>query len=157
MSTIPERLRERKIKARIKLAHASETGLGLIILQPSGAFYTHETGGYACYPAHAEGVFAPLHREADDDQETLLTAHFSGSKWNGWCSDGIDEQTADYVDYVLSLSITTQYLKVDRTRLADSREAWIYVDVYEPTEYPQAAPISGFGLCKGVFVWSNLD
>lgn len=156
MSTIHERLEERRHKGRINLARANGPGLGLIILHSSGVFYTHETGGYACHPSLAQGVFAPLHREADDDQEALLIAHFTGPKWNGWCSDSIDEQDADYVDYVLSLAPATLYLKVDRTRLADSREAWIYVDVHEPT-YSELAPISGFGECKGIFIWGNSD
>ena len=42
-----ERLREQQIKARIDLTHTSKNVFGLIILQPSGAFYTLETGGYA--------------------------------------------------------------------------------------------------------------
>lgn len=156
MSTIQERLREKTIKARINLSSVAGPGLGLIILQPSGAFYTLETGGYACYHAHAEGVFVPLQREIDEDQEMLLRAHFTGPKWEGWCSEGIDEDTAEYVNYVLSLSPSTSYLKVDRTRLDDSREAWIYVNVSEPTG--DALPrISGFGKCKGVFVWGNSD
>jgi len=157
MSTIQERLREQQIKARINLSHCSGTGLGLIILQPSGAFYTLETGGYAVLHSLAEGVFVPLHREADDDQEMLLTAHFTGPKWEGWCSEGIDEDTAGYVDYVLSLSPQTSFLKVDRTRFVDSHEAWIYVNVSEPTDNPIVAPISGFGKCKGIFVWGNSD
>lgn len=157
MSKIQERLREQKIKARINLSYVAGPGLGLIILQPSGAFYTLETGGYACYHALAEGVFVPLHRETDDDQEMLLTAHFTGPKWEGWCDEGIDEDTAEYVNYVLSLSPSTSYLKVDRTRLDDSREAWIFVNVSEPTGDPDVARISGFGQCKGVLVWGNSD
>lgn len=156
MSTIHERLEERRHKARINLARESGPGLGLIILRASGVFYTHETGGYACDHANAQGVFAPLHRVPDDDQEMMLTAHFCGPKWEGWCSDGIDQATADYVDYVLSLSPETNYLKVDRTRLADSKEAWIYVDVQEPSG-DVLPPISGFGVCKGVFIWRNSD
>lgn len=157
MSTINERLREQQIKARINLSYVSGPGLGLIILQPSGAFYTLETGGYACYHALAEGVFVPLRPETDDDQEGLLSAHFNGPKWEGWCSEGIDEDTADHVNYILSLSPSTWYLKVDRMRLDDSREAWIYVNVHEPTVDPDIARISGFGKCKGVLVWGNSD
>lgn len=157
MSTIQERLREQQIKARINLSYVTGPGLGLIILQPSGAFYELETGGYACYHALAEGVFVPIHRPPDDDQEMLLTAHFTGPKWEGWCDEGIDEATAEHVDHILSLSPETSYLKVDRTRLGDSREAWIYVNVSEPTDDPRVARISGFGKCKGVFVWGNSD
>jgi hypothetical protein len=157
MSTVHERLRERQIKARINLSHVSGTGLGLIILQPSGAFYTLETGGYAVLHDLAEGVFVPLHKEIEEDQESLLIAHFTGPKWEGWCSEGIDEETAGHVDHILSLSPQTSFLKVDKTRLVDSHEAWIYVNVSEPTDNPIVAPISGFGECKGIFVWSNSD
>ena len=45
MSTIHERLEERRHKARINLARESGPGLGLIILRASGVFYTHETVG----------------------------------------------------------------------------------------------------------------
>ena len=99
----------------------------------------------------------PLPRETEDAQESLLIAHFTGPKWEGWCSEGIDEATAEHVDHILSLSPETSYLKVDRTRLDDSREAWIYVNVFEPTGDPDSARISGFGKCKGVLVWGNSD
>lgn len=151
-----ERLREQQVKARINLSHVSRELMGLIILQPSGAFYTHETGGYACFHESAEGVFVPLHEETEENQEGLLIAHFTGPKWEGWCDDGIDEQTAEYIDHVFSLSPATDYLRVDRVRLDDSKEAWIYVRIREPGEN-SASPISGFGDSKGVFVWGNSD
>jgi Family of unknown function (DUF6210) len=156
MSTIQERLAEQRIKARISLTHMSGPGLGLIILQPSGVFYTHETGGYACRHSQEQGVFVPIHRGPDDDQESLLIDYFTGPKWGGWCDEGIDEETAKYVDHVLSLGPETDCLTVDRTRLADSMEAWIYVDVHEPAEDP-VARFYGFGECKGVFIWGNSD
>lgn len=157
MSTIQERLRQRKVKGRIRLAHPYGTLFGVIIVQPSGAFYTHETGGYSCRWELAEGVFAPLRRSPDEDQELLLSTYFTGPKWNGWCSDGIDEATADYVDHVMSLSPESSFIKVDRTRLPDSKEAWIYVNVHEPVEFPDNAPLYGFGECQGILVWRNSD
>lgn len=156
MKTREELSREEQVKARITLSHVSGEVLGVIILQPSGAFYTHETGGYACYPELAEGVYVPLHEETEENQAGLLSAHFTGPKWDSWCDSGIDEATAEYVDYVFSLSPVTEYLKVDRGRLDDCKEAWIYVVVHEP-DPDRGAPISGFGECKGVFVWGNSD
>ena len=151
-----ERLREQQVKARINLSQVLPQFMGLIILQPSGAFYTHETGGYACFHESAEGVFVPLYEGTEENQEGLLIAHFTGPKWEGWCDDGIDEPTAEYIDYVFSLSPTTNNLRVDRVRLDDCKEAWIYVTIREPGE-DSASPISGFGDCKGVFVWGNSD
>lgn len=142
-------------RREISLAQPDETGMGLVILRPTGIFYTHQTGGYTCYLSEEEGVYVPVQRQFTD-QESLLFNFFTGPKWNGWCGDGIDEATAEYVDYVLSTSFQTRYLRVDRTRLDDCKEAWVYVDVSEPDE-PDLAPISGFGNCKGVFLWTNSD
>lgn len=142
-------------RREISLSHPDETGMGLIILRQTGIFYTHQTGGYTCYPSEEEGVYVPLQREFTE-QEKLLSDFFMGPKWKGWCGDGIDEATAKFVDKILSKSYQTKYLRVDRTRLQDSKEAWVYVDVSEPDE-PDLSPISGFGHCKGVFIWTNSD
>jgi hypothetical protein len=148
-----------KHSPRIDLSDPSDIGLGLIILWSSGVLYEHQTGGYNCYKPEEEGVFVRLYKELED-QELMLIEHFGGPKWRSWCGDGIDIETADYIDQVLNLAEKTKFLKVDRSRLNDSHEAWVYVDVSEPEEdkngYRPAA-INGFGKCKGVLIWSNTD
>ena len=46
---------------------------------------------------------------------------------------------AEFIDSILSVGSYTKYLKVDRNRLKDSHEAWVYVDIYFDSE------ISDFG------------
>ncbi|HXG64310.1 MAG TPA: DUF6210 family protein [Blastocatellia bacterium] len=150
---------DRNRKPIIDLSDPSDIGLGLIILWPSGVIYTHQTGGYNCLGPEEEGVFVRLYKELHD-QEAMLIDYFGGPKWRGWCGDEIDNETADFIDQVLSLSERTIFLKVDRSRLQDSHEAWIYVDVSEPATQSNGyrpAAINGFGNCKGVLIWSNTD
>ncbi len=160
-------------------------GLGLVILFPSGVVYSNQVGGHACLTPTIEGVYVPLVDEVQDHEKTLIE-FFTGPYWNGWCCDGIDEPTADFIDGVLSRSLSTRFLRVDRTRLQDSCEAWVYVELSEqPPECfsfidgKQARTISGksvnltddkdlpvppehnlvygFGKCGGVLTWTNSD
>lgn len=122
-----------KIKPTIRLWDSK--GLGLIILMPSGVNYTNQVGGHCCLQPQAEGVFIPLLNEVVN-QEEMLYNYFVGSKWHGWCSDNIDDETADFIDNVLSLSTCTKILKVDRTKYSESCEAWIYVDIENQPDEP---------------------
>jgi len=87
----------------------------------------------------------PLHCEpipSQMGQARLLADYFYGSKWLGWCSSGIDEETADYVDQVLRQTMVTAFLSVDRSRLADSHDSWIYVSV---SDQPKEPPVTRGG------------
>lgn len=130
--------------------------LGLILLRSSGVYYSNQTGGYACLHPLVEGVFVPVHGD-ESDMEKRLSEYFTGPKWNGWCCDGIDEETATFVDGVLAQCHLTKEIKVDRNRLRDSHEAWVYVDYANPTEADWRSEISGFGTCKAVLTWENSD
>jgi hypothetical protein len=129
-------------------------GLGLIIEHPSGVRYTNQTGGYACHHPEVEGAFIPIpdHRS---EQAYVLKKFFTGPKCKGWCYDGIDEETARFVDKVLGQSRHTQSLQVNRAKLAESQEAWIHVTVrsdQEPSEL-----WSGFENAVGIITWENSD
>lgn len=146
-------------KPEIDLSNPADIGLGLIIIWSSGVIYSHQVGGYSCLTAKEEGVFARLYKELDD-QEAMFIEHFCGSKWNGCCFGGIDNETADFIDQVLNLSSRTNFIKVDRTRLDECCEAWIYVDINEPETSQDgycSAALGGFGKVKGVLIWSNSD
>ena len=145
------------------------TDLGLIILKPSGVLYGNQTGGYSCTQSSAEGYFVPLNVEGINLEEQIHK-YFIGEKWKGCCADGIDEETADFIDQVLIQSGFTDYIKVDRSKLNLSHEAWVYVTIIDPTTRPldyvylsdqSLVPffylIYGFGNCKGILTWPNSD
>lgn len=88
--------------------------------------YSNQSGGYACRHPEAigqrMGFASPLpYLEAVND---ILGNYFCGPKWNGWCCDGIDEETAQFVENVFDCVIGG--VKVDRERFKDSHEAWVY-------------------------------
>src|ERR1035437_6706101 len=103
-------------------------GVGLIIPWPSGVIYQGQVGGHYCLPFREEGVFVPLETE-DNDRAKKLEDYFTRPKWGGWCGDGIDEETAGFIDQVLTkLPLhSEQFITVDRHRLRESVAARVYV------------------------------
>ena len=102
-------------------------GLALIVKRSSGVLYTNQTGGNCCMHPVEEGVLVPL--EEHCDIEAKLAAFFERR-------GGILEHSdADELEVILRTPeppycITpTFFLDVDRDRLRDSMEAWLYVVV----------------------------
>jgi hypothetical protein len=66
---------------------------------------------------------------------------------------GITDERATEINVLLKSHPMTAGISVDRTRLSESEEAWVYVTV----EATELATYQGFGSAKGVLVWSNSD
>jgi hypothetical protein len=61
-------------------------------------------------------------------------------------------------DAALAKSYLTRDVTVDRARLEDSHEAWVYVDFKNTVPYGYGGvEISGFGVCKGIVTWEDSD
>ncbi len=136
---------------RIQLWNSN--GIGLIILFQSGVRYSNQTGGYTCLHPEVEGVYVPLVNEMID-QEAELELYFTGPKWLGWCNEGIDCETSDYIEEVLQKSPYSRGITVNRDRLKESHEAWIYVRL------PQGAELNefvGFEGTEAILTWENSD
>lgn len=140
-------------------------GLGLIIHAKSGVRYTNQTGGYACLQPEIEGFLVPLHNDlALDPIELLgpepeLQAYFAGPKHAGCgASLGLDEEDAFEISKILASHRLAQVICLDRDRLKDSREAWLYVSIINDDEGP-APSFSGFAPYPrpGVLTWANSD
>jgi hypothetical protein len=135
----------------IVLLYAQDNA-GLIIPWKSGVIFQQQTGGYSCLQDSLEGIFAPLDDFAGHAQE--FTRHFTGPKWGGNCSNGIDTETADFIDTTLARIPGHAQIKVDRSKLSESRESWIYVDLLDPTS---TGILEGFTPCKAILTWPNSD
>lgn len=164
-------------------------GLGLIILRPSGVFYSNQTGGHYCLQSKGEGIFVPVHDECKEQEKNLLQ-YFTTERQEKIkerpMKYSLYNEDADFIDSVLDLSVATKVLRVDRERLDDSHEAWVYVTVADQPLEPLALgdfitgetasgrvwrgadyehlPIAGdlytffgFGECRGVLTWCNSD
>ena len=112
-----------------------ERGVSCIVLG-EGVDWQQQCGGYTCRQEMARGALVLV---ANDDVANKLTDHFLGDKWGGWCSSGIDEETASFIEETLSAELK---FVVSRARLEDDCEAWVH------------GHIDG---AAAVLVWENCD
>jgi hypothetical protein len=126
----------------------------LLIGCPSGVVYQNQVGGVVCWQAEIEGILSPLDVEPDGVRRIMQCAYPSGR-------EGITREVADAIDAILSNGAATRFLKVDRSRLDRSWEAWVYVLVDSPGvasgDVPKFSPVQGFGQVGGVLTWPNSD
>lgn len=138
-------------KAHIDLFNFN--GVGIIVACPSGVMYSNQAGGYACRHPELEGAFLPLTADMADGR-AVLDQHFFYGKWKGHCYRGIDEETAQFLDDFLASSQVSRGITVDRHRLAESMEAWVYVRL---ARHAAEEALSGFDQAAGVLTWKNSD
>ena len=128
--------------------------VGIIVAHPSGVVYTNQTGGYATYHPSLEGVFVPLPRQGE--LQAALDEHFfDGPKWEGYCFSGIDDETADFIDRLLSTLPPMRGVTVNRERLRESMEAWIHLTITRTTDDESA--VGDFDGTAAVLTWENSD
>ena len=127
-------------------------GLALIVPTSTGVVYRNQTGGHACLTSQMEGYLVPFAGEVRGKYEQLLS-HFTGPKWGGWCSQHIDEETANEIDSVLADMPGRDQITVDRTKLDMSWEAWVHVKITGPllALVEHAAPRNA------ILTWPNSD
>lgn len=102
----------------------------LIIEWASGVIYTNQAGGTFCMQPKLEGVLVPLGNDCNLDDR--LTAYFAKTDVP---AIGLRPADADAIDAILRTPVDgfvvtpTFFVEVDRSRLADSMEAWLYVTI----------------------------
>ena len=155
------------VTGKPKIALWQSVGFGAIISYPSGVIFTNQTGGICCLHPELEGVFVPLANDCNVIGELTgpsehLFNYFDGPKYNGSGAargpdPGLDEEDALAIEQILSSYKLGHLIKVDRNRLRDSHEAWVWCHIladdsrpellcnFEP--YPRAA----------VLTWMNSD
>lgn len=110
-----------------------------------------------------EGVLVPVRNDASEDGRLLfspesdLDEYFKGPKWSGTgATKGIDPDDADYIEKVLSEAGLSESISVDPSRLNESHEAWIRVQVMADDS---SEAFSGFEPYPrpGVLTWQNSD
>lgn len=138
---------------------------GMIIYAPTNVFYSNQTGGYGVYHPQQEGLFVPLSTASDrlgtksicalsDELYKYFGYH---GKWKGHCYNGIDEETAVYMDELFLKYRVTEHLRVDRDKLSESHEAWVHITLHYPD--PKWAFVEGLTPFpqKAIFTWPNSD
>lgn len=142
-----------------RIVHLFEfEGIGMILLLPTGVTYSNQAGGLTCHHPQAEGCFVPL-SDRSGALVRQLTEHFTGPKWVGYCSNGIDDETANLIDHLLN-ELPPAFevpISVDRARMAESQEAWVYVQVGAPPPGQPVPIVEGLAPCEAVLTWLNSD
>ncbi|MEO0599127.1 MAG: DUF6210 family protein [Chloroflexota bacterium] len=153
-------------------------GIGVIVTYPSQVYYANQVCGIACLHKAHPGVLVPL-VDPIHDQEKMLYDYFTGTAYMQGRTlprPYFDDGDADFVDDVLQKSMYTNFLKVDRTQLNNSFEAWVHVELKTQPSAPVVAgddvlyeqklhlsanstvhTIYGFGATTGILTWRNSD
>ena len=136
----------------------------LVLEYPSGVVYRAQVGGVVCWKAEMEGVLVPIDLSDDSNEQIMNCAYPQGR-------EGVTAEIADMIDARLASEAGARFLRVDRARLDESWEAWVYVIVDSPPTPPPDmsgeisadtfggyfGPVYGFGLARGVLTWPNSD
>lgn len=130
--------------------------LMLIIEHDSGVVYENQVGGNICWPGMQEGVLAPVEVGPLTQEKIEVLPYPNGAA-------GISVEIADELDTLLASENTTRFLSVDRSRLHECWEAWIYVIISAPPGQSVSpgekyfGPAYGFGIKRAVLTWINSD
>lgn len=127
-------------------------GPALIVPCQTGVRYQNQTGGYSCSQMELEGFLVPIAGGKIELVERL-TAHFTGPKWGGWCSHGIDDETADEIDRLLAEFARRHEITVDRDKLAECCESWIHVRI----QGLFLSVAENLGTTTAILTWPNSD
>jgi hypothetical protein len=138
----------------------------MIIEYPSGITYEAQTGGNLCRQSKMEGVFMLIGNDFQDDWRLVgpmseLYEYFAGPPFYGeGAIGGLAEEHAAFIDAILRKYRISPNISVDRSRLAESDEAWVYVTISgeEDTEH-EFKTFAGFGPYprSAVLTWANSD
>lgn len=136
--------------------------VALIVCIDSSVIYENQVGGSACFSAEVEGVLASLYIPLEKSR-LLVSLPFDGEPF------GLSEKAADTIDKILSSEVATNFLRIDRTKILQSMEAWVFVRIESPVgDFVASESVNrafggppthlfGFGECGGVLTWPNSD
>lgn len=127
----------------------------LIVRERSGIVYTNQVMGHACMQASAEGVLVPLAPDYPIDARGRPAVDTLAERLGALLLNApyLTEKQAAAVDAILAEYPETRGTVVARSRLRESGEAWVFVDVNPGN----ASPLVDFGWCAGVLTWLNSD
>lgn len=156
-------------KEPIDICLAQMSGVSFIIPYPSGINYSNKAGGYACKYPSIEGFLVPfglddldsmrvltsLEKETPEEFTAVLHKYFTSYPWGGRCDSGLEIEDADNLDKIFQNyhDLKTIHLHVDRSKLTESMEAWIYV-TFDLSDYDL---LKGITANSGILTFPNSD
>lgn len=125
---------------------------GVVVLQSGQPSFFNQVGGTEYRRRDAEGWFVPLSNDPmegsgrDEYLDALLAEVFRAKPV------GLSIAQADEVDDLLMQLSSSDQMRVDRSKLADSEAGWVFVEVSPMGDFSQFA---GVDSCSGVLTWPN--
>lgn len=143
----------------VRVSLYDHVGTGLIIKAKTGIVWTTQAGGVNCLQPECEGLFVPFGNDLDLDHKlisldrTLFELFLVGYRGTTW-AEPFERALAEYA--------ATHWrpfagIELDRSRLADSVEAWVHV-IYRPAA-EDFRLFEGLGEppFEAVLTWTNGD
>lgn len=136
--------------------------IGLILEYTSGIAYHHQIGGLSCIDKRIEGVYMPIGSGFLRDQPSVLDQlnKYFLDVHGGRCDGGINNDDANFIDTtLLRFERDLISIKTDRSKLSESMEAWIYVNIEILSDNPRIIEtiIGNVETTKAVLIWPNSD
>lgn len=99
----------------------------ILLSDPVGLskLYTRQVGGYACNHPKANGYILEL--PDTEEASGILSDHFTGELYGGWCCDGIMDETEKFVNDLINGIPSLKGYKVDTVKKKECQEGWIYL------------------------------
>ena len=124
--------------------------LGLIIKATTGVRHTSQAAGFACEHPEVEGFFVPLRTRIGRPELATLCGISRGA----WQS--LTEAEADALDRALHRH-DIRSIRVDRSMLTDSKEAWVHVVVSAADGDAVPLMIGSSDELRAILIWPNRD
>jgi hypothetical protein len=123
---------------------ATEDIAVLLVLGPTGVFYTAQAGGTSCRHPAEEGALVSVSLPKYGAQDALCRELRERGPTN--YDSGIPKESADVLDELFEEFFGPSKMSVDRRRLKVSMESWVFVLVQDRDAVREA-----------VLVWPNSD
>lgn len=141
----------------VSLDMFSGLDLGIIVPRPSGVVYSNQAEGCACIRPKLEGIYIPFgffpERENEPNHKEL-SEYFIQKHGNRGC---LTIDTANFIDEFLFPAELPFTAYVDRTRLTESYEAWVWLNLTAPNKDNYDYYTTFETPLNAVLVWPNSD
>ncbi len=135
-------------------------GTALVIPHATGIIYSNQAGGHACLQPKAEGFLVPIANDVGlapthdfRSPENDLFKYFTNLHS---CGAPLTETDAQKIESIMHKLPMWDGLSVDRDRLDDSVEAWVFVTIAETEQKPILVNGLSYPL-SAILTWTNSD
>jgi len=128
-------------------------GVAAVVPMKTGVIHTNQIGGGACLHPELEGILVPFNDDYEPEDYKLSLEYQLMEMFaeNGWGT--IMPKQADEIDALLKTFPDTNCAVVNRAKLEESHESWVWCNVTES----EHSCLEGFGNVEVVLTWCNSD